>query len=53
MDIEHTSKLFNDEVRKSVVIWGRVTSIRVVAIKVPQETQIYFQFLVNKISVRY
>jgi len=33
MDIEHTNKLFNDEVRKSVVIWGRVTSIRVVKIE--------------------
>jgi len=33
MDIEHTSKLFHDEVRNSVVLWGRVTSIRVVDIK--------------------
>ena len=47
MDIEHTSIKFNDEVRKSVVIWGRVTSIRVVDIKVAQETYIFifnFQF---------
>ena len=36
MDIEHTSKLFHDEVRNSVVLWGRVTSIRVVDIKVIQ-----------------
>eukprot|EP00092_Neocalanus_flemingeri_P024038 GFUD01026073.1.p1 GENE.GFUD01026073.1~~GFUD01026073.1.p1 ORF type:complete len:177 (+),score=42.49 GFUD01026073.1:62-532(+) len=33
MDIEHTNKLFHDEVRKSVVVWGQVTSIRVVDIK--------------------
>jgi len=33
MDIEHTSKLFNDEVRNKVVTWGRVTSIRVVNIE--------------------
>ena len=33
MDIENTRKLFNDEVRKSVTSWGRVSNIRVVNIE--------------------
>merc|ERR1711970_228961 len=33
MDIENTAKLFDDEARNSVVLWGRVTHIRVVDIK--------------------
>ena len=34
MDIENTRKLFNDEVRNAVTMWGKVTYIRVVNIEV-------------------
>ena len=45
MDIEHTSKLFHDEVRNSVALWGQVTHIRVVDIKVTQKiSQFYKSF---------
>jgi len=33
MDIENTRKLFNDEVRNAVTMWGKVTHIRVVNIE--------------------
>ena len=34
MDIENTRKLFNDEIRNAVTMWGKVTYIRVVNIEV-------------------
>ena len=36
MDIENTRKLFNDEIRNAVTMWGKVTYIRVVNIEVTE-----------------
>ena len=50
MDIENTRKLFNDEVRNAVTLWGHVTHIRVVNIEVKYNDsfniidKIYLQF---------
>lgn len=34
MDVENTRKLFNDEIRFAVSLWGEVTPIRIVNIEV-------------------
>ena len=36
MDVENTRKLFNDEIRFAVSLWGEVTPIRIVNIEVSQ-----------------
>ena len=51
MDIENTRKLFNDEVRNAVTLWGRVTHIRVVNIEVRNHQSLDMNYYVLLCSV--
>ena len=51
MDIENTRKLFNDEVRNAVTLWGRVTHIRVVNIEVRNHHSLDMNYYVLLCSV--